>query len=388
MPLPVVAFLVSVFTLGTTEYVIVGLLPDLAVDLNVSIPTVGLLVTAYALGVVFGGPIVTAVTTRLPRKPLMIALMCVFALGNLISAIAPVYGIVVVARVLAALSHAPFFAVSLVVATDLVPQEKRGSAVAQVTAGLNLATVFGVPIGTYIGQHLGWRATFWCVFAASLVAIMLLIFLVPRPASFTPPAVRREISVFRRSGVLLAIGMTVLAQTGVFTSFTYLAPLLTEVAGFSAGWITPLMLVYGAGSLAGTLLGGKFSDRSPVGSIRVLLSMLVVCLAMFSLTLGSKVSAVLAVFVVGGVSYSIIPPLQSRVMGQAVGAPTLALTVNVAAFQLANALGSWLGGRVIDANLGFSAINYVGAVASLLGLAVAVVVLRGAKREPELTPAT
>ncbi|MBT2413695.1 MFS transporter [Streptomyces sp. ISL-12] len=383
MPLPLFALLVCVFGVGTAEYVIAGLLPQVGSDLSVTVSSAGLLVTAYALGVVFGGPLLTALTTRFDRKRLMIALMAVFTAGNLLAAVAPGYGVLMVARVVSALAHATLFAVAVVVAVGSVPAEKQGRAVAQVAAGLNLATVLGVPLGTLLGEHYGWRSTFWAVSAVAVIGILLIVALVP--ATHTgggAPAsnLRDEVAALGRPQVALAIVMTVLGQTGAFTAYTYLATMLTDATGFSTGVVTALLLVYGVGSLAGNLLGGRLADRSLMPSLCGMLIALPVSLVLLGLTLESKAVVPVTVFVFGAAAFAITPALQARLLGAASGAPTLALSVNISAFQIANALGSWLGGVVIDSTLGMDGVSWIAALVSLLALPVALYAMRSDRR--------
>lgn len=388
MPLPLFALLVCVFGVGTAEYVIAGLLPQVGSDLSVTVSSAGLLVTAYALGVVFGGPLLTALTTRFDRKQLMVALMAVFTAGNLLAAAAPGYGVLMVARVISALAHATLFAVAVVVAVGSVPAEKQGRAVAQVAAGLNLATVLGVPLGTLLGERYGWRSTFWAISAVAVLGILLIIALVPatHKGDGAPATnLRDEVAAFGRPQVVLAIVMTVLGQTGAFTAYTYLATMLTDATNFSAGAVTALLLVYGVGSLAGNLLGGRLADRSLMPSLCGMLIALPVSLVLLGLTLESKAVVPVTVFVFGAAAFAITPALQARLLGAASGAPTLALSVNISAFQIANALGSWLGGVVIDSALGMDGVAWIAALVSLLALPVALHALRSDRRG-ERTP--
>ncbi|MFD7788514.1 MFS transporter [Streptomyces nojiriensis] len=386
MPLPLFALLVCVFGVGTAEYVIAGLLPNVASDVAVSVPSAGLLVTAYAVGVVVGGPLITALTTRVERKTLMLTLMTVFTLGNVLAAVAPGYGVLMVARVISSLAHATLFAVALVVAIQSVPAEKQGRAVAQVAAGLNLATVLGVPLGTLLGEEFGWRSTFWAVAAVALVGTLLIVAFIPAAragADAVAPdttTLRAEVSVFARPQVLLAIAITVLGQTGAFTAFTYLATMLTDTTGFSGTAVTVLLLVYGIGSLAGNLIGGRLADRSLMKSLCGMLVALPLALVVLGLTLHNKAAVSVAVFVFGAAAFAITPALQARLLGAAAGAPTLAVSANISAFQLANAFGAWIGGLVIGSSLGATGVNWVAAVISLLALPLAVHALRSDRR--------
>jgi DHA1 family inner membrane transport protein len=363
--------MLCVFSVGTAEYVITGILPGLATDLDVSIPAAGALVTAYALAVVVGGPLLTAATIRVPRRPLMLSLMALFIVGNIVAALAPNYEVLMAARVLSALTHSTFFAVCIVVASSLVAPRQQASAIAKVALGLNLATVLGVPLGTIIGQQFGWRATFGSIAAVSLISTVLVLALVPVPRTQRTAPVRSEIRAFRNRNVQLAILMTALGQAGVFTAFTYIAPLLTDATRFSARAVTVLLLVFGIGSTVGNLVGGKLADRALMPSLVGLLTTLAAVLVLLYLTSTSRPLAAITLFVFGAAAFSIIPGLQARILGSATGAPTLAVAVNISAFQIANGFGAYLGGRVIAGGLPIQSIALAGALVTGLGTLVA-----------------
>lgn len=330
--------------------------------------------TGYALGVAFGGPAVTALTGRLPRKGLLLALMGAFVAANMLAALAPSYGVLLVARVLSALAHGTFFAVATVMASEVVAPERRASAIAQVAIGLNLATVVGVPLGTLLGQSAGWRSTFWAVTALGIVGALGVLALVPRVAR-RQAGLRAELAVFRRRQVQLGLAMTVLGFAGVYTSFTYLAPLLTAVTGFGGSGVTVLLFVFGVGSLLGTLLAGRLADRAPLGSLIGILTALAIVLAVFAITSYDEVAATVTVFCFGLAAFAIVPVLQTRIIAAADDAPTVAAAANIAAFNLGNAADAALGGGVIAAGLGLPAINWAAALVTLLGLGVAIAAL-------------
>ncbi|MEU3754223.1 MFS transporter [Streptomyces olivoreticuli] len=385
MTFPLFALMLCVFGVGTSEYVIAGILPGISTDLGVDIPTAGLLVTAYALGVVIGGPIVTIATARIQRKTLMLLLMAVFIAGNVLAAAAPNYWVVVVARVIAALVHSTFVAVGIMLAVSMVPEGQSGSAVAKVSLGLNLATVLGVPLGTFIGESHGWRATFWAVAGITTLAT-LLVAAVVRPAQATGGGAASELKVLGNRRVQIAIAMTVLGSAGFGTVFTYIAPLLTDVTDFSTSTVTVLLIVFGVGSVLGTVLGGKLADRSLMPALCALLAALTAVLLLFGATASAQVVTAALVFVFGAAAFSIIPGLQARILGAAAGAPTLALAVNISAFQLANAGGSWLGGRVVD-TAGVRWTTVAGAAVTVLGLVLGLLELRRDRRESAKTQA-
>ncbi|GAA4494950.1 MFS transporter [Actinoallomurus oryzae] len=376
MPLPVFALMLVVFSLTTGEFVISGIQPDVAAGLGVSIPAAGLLVTAYALGMIVGGPVVTVLTARLARKPLIAALVTVSVVGNLGSALAPNYAVLLPARFLAGSVVATFFAVAIATAVGMAPAGRQASTVAKVAVGMNLGIVLGTPIGTFIGQHAGWRATFAAVAAVSVAALLLVLRFVPaRPRAAAGP-VLGELRVFAGRDVQLALALTAVGNVGVVTVFTYIAPLLTDVGGFSAASVPLLLVVYGAGAVAGNLLGGRLADRALMPSLAGLLGALTVALALFWLLGGARPLAAVLTFVLGVLAFAIVPGMQTRVLTTAEAAPTLAVAVNASGFQLAAALAGWLGGTIIDDGPGLRSISLVGAVLTSAGLAVAVYILR------------
>jgi DHA1 family inner membrane transport protein len=371
VPLALLALALGAFGIGTTEFVIVGLLPQIAGDFSVSIPSAGLLVTGYALGVVVGAPLMTAAGARLPRKTMLIVLMGVFILGNLICALAPSYPVLMAGRLVAALTHGAFFGIGSVVAADLVAPDRKARAIALMFTGLTVANVAGVPVGTLVGQHLGWRATFWGVTAFGVVGLLGVVFLVPSLASGGTGGLRSELRVFRSPQVWLALAMTTFGFGGVFASFTYLAPMMTRVAGYSDGAVAWLLVLFGIGLCVGNLLGGRAADRRLMPSLYTVLGALAAVLLVFVATAHARVPAAVTIAVFGAVGFATVPLLQLRVMQQAQGAPALASAANIAAFNLGNAIGAWLGGLAIAHGLGFTAPNWIGALLAIAGLATA-----------------
>ncbi|SEF33186.1 MFS transporter, DHA1 family, inner membrane transport protein [Amycolatopsis pretoriensis] len=373
MPAALLALAISAFGIGTTEFVIMGLLPEVAGDFGVSIPSAGLLISGYALGVVVGAPLLTALASRVPRKTVLVALMGLFIVGNVLSALAPSYGLLMTGRVVAALSHGAFFGVGSVVAASLVAPAKQAGAIALMFTGLTVANVLGVPAGTALGQAFGWRSTFWVVSALGVVGAVGILALVPHQPKSGNVGLRGELAVFRRPQVWLALAMTALGFAGVFASFTYIAPMMTEVAGFSSGAVTWLLVLFGAGLFAGNLLGGRAADRKLMPSLYVILAALALVLVAFVFTAHAKVPAAITIALFGAAGFATVPPLQARVLAKAEGAPALASAANIAAFNLGNAGGAWLGGQAIEAGLGYTAPNWIGAVLAAAGLAVALV---------------
>ncbi|MFJ2825366.1 MFS transporter [Streptomyces toxytricini] len=373
MPLALLALAIGAFGIGTTEFVIMGLLPEVAADYGVSIPTAGFLVTGYALGVVLGAPVMTVLGTRIPRKRMLMLLMGLFIAGNLLSALAPAFGVMLAGRVVASLAHGAFFGIGAVVAAELVAPEKKAGAIAMMFTGLTVANVVGVPLGTLVGQTLGWRTTFLIVAAlgiAGLLGIARLVPELPRPEGVR---VRHELAAFKNVQVLLAMAMTVLGFGGVFAAITYITPMMTETAGFADSSVTWILVLFGLGMVAGNLVGGRFADRALMPMLYGSLAALALVLALFTVTAHHKAAAAATVVLIGALGFATVPPLQKRVLDQAAGAPTLASAVNIGAFNLGNALAAWLGGLVIAVGLGWTAPNWVGAALAASALVLAVV---------------
>ncbi|MBF8191709.1 MFS transporter [Nonomuraea sp. K274] len=360
-----------VFGITTGEFVIAGILPDIAGDLTVSIPVAGLLVTSYAIGMIVGGPVLTALTTRFPRKPLMLTLLAVAVAGNLASALAPVYPVLFAGRMITALVTSTFFANAIVIAASTAPPGRQAATVSKLVFGMNLSMILGAPIGTFIGNDHGWRATFAVIAACCALGFALVLWLVPdvRDAAPATSAVA-ELRVFRSRDVQLAIAVTAVANAGLLMVFTFFASLVTDVAGFATEAVAVLLLVYGLGAAAGNLAGGRLSDRAPMASQLGLLAALAAALVLTWTTAGSTVAVGIMVFVLGALGFSVIPGMQARVLTTAAAAPTLAMAVNASAYQLAAAFAAWLGGRVIDGGLGLRSIYLAGAAVTVLGIAV------------------
>ncbi|MGP3773152.1 MFS transporter [Streptomyces sp. SDT5-1] len=373
MPLALLALAIGAFGIGTTEFVIMGLLPEVAGDFGVSIPTAGYLVTGYALGVMFGAPLMTALGTRIPRKRMLMRLLGFFIVGNLLSAIAPVFAVMLIGRVVASLAHGAFFGIGSVVAAELVAPEKKAGAIAMMFTGLTVANVVGVPLGTFIGQSVGWRVTFTVVAALGVIGLAGIAKLVPDLPKPEGVRLRHELAAFKNVQVVLAMAMTVLGFGGVFAAITYIAPMMTHVAGFADGSVTWLMVLFGLGMVAGNLIGGKFADRALMPMLYVSLGALALVLALFTFTAHNEILSAISIVLIGAFGFATVPPLQKRVLDQASGAPTLASAVNIGAFNLGNALSAWLGGMVIAAGFGYTSPNWVGALLAAAALVLAVV---------------
>jgi DHA1 family inner membrane transport protein len=378
MPLALYALTAGAFGIGVTEFVIMGLLMEVGADFGVSISMAGLLISGYALGVVVGAPILTAFTSRLSRKTTLLALMAVFTIGNAACALAPDYATLMAARVLTAFAHGTFFGVGSVVATSLVAPDRRASAIAIMFTGLTVANVLGVPFGTWLGQAFGWRSTFWAVALVGLAAFAILAALVPRDKpSTTVPDFRSDLKALMRRPVLLGLLTTVLGYAGVFAVFTYIVPLLTQITGFSEGAVSPILLVFGAGTIVGNLLGGKLADRRLVPTMLGSLLLLTLVLGLTGFALQNRILAVIAIGLLGASAFATVAPLQMWVLEKSQGAgQSLASSFNIAAFNLGNAIGAWLGGAVIDHGPGLAGVTWVAALLPLAGFGVAVWALR------------
>ena len=378
MPLALYALTVGAFGIGVTEFIIMGLLMQVSADLGVSIPTAGLLMTGYALGVFVGAPILTIATRRLPKKTTLLVLMAIFTLGNILAAIAPTYGILMGARLVTALAHGTFFGVGALVAVSLVAPERKASAISIMFTGLTIATLLGVPFGAWLGLAFGWRMAFWAVAGVGALAFVVLAALVPSAQETAEPApLREEFAVLARPQVQLGLAMTVLGFGGVFAVFTYIQPILTQLAGFSQAAVSPILLVFGAGLVAGNLAGGRWADKSLNAALAGTLILLTLVMGASAFAFHSQVGAVIAAFLLGAAAFATVAPLQMRVLSQAGGAGQgLASSLNIAAFNLGNAFGAWLGGAVIDHGPGLSAVPLVAAVVPLSALALAAFSLR------------
>ncbi len=390
MPLAVYALTAGAFGIGTTEFVIMGLLLQVSGDLGVSVSTAGLLISGYALGVFAGAPVLTLLTRRMPRKTVLLALMLIFTIGNLACALAPNYAALMVARIVTALAHGTFFGVGSVVATSLVSPDRKASAIAVMFTGLTVATLLGVPFGAWLGLELGWRATFFAVAAIGVVALIVLGIFVPRSTEVEKPIpLRDEIAAILTPQVQLGFLMTVLGFAGVFAVFTYIQPILVQVTGFSEAAVSPILLVFGLGLLGGNLLGGRWADRNLVAALIGTLAILFVLLVGTHFAIGNEITAIAAVGLLGAASFATVAPLQLRVLEKA-GAQgrNFASSLNIVAFNLGNAIGAWLGGATLDHGFGLAAIPLAAAILTALGILVALWSARLDRREaPAAIPA-
>lgn len=366
---PILALAAASFGIGTTEFVIMGLLPDVAGSLNVSIPQAGYLVSGYAMGVVIGAPIVAIATAGLPRKTALLALMAIFIIGNLGCALAPNYGLLMAARIVTAFAHGAFFGIGAVVASNLVPREQRAQAVALMFSGLTLANVLGVPFGTALGQAAGWRAAFWAVVAIGLIAGLAIIRYVPSGIPGTRGSLTREFRALGRWPVLLPMLISMLASVSLFTVFTYITPLLEDVTGISPRGVTGVLLAIGVGLTIGNLLGGRFADRDLLRTIigGFVGIIIVLVLLFFSSAFIAPTLPLLILW--GGLVFAVVSPLQIWVVDAATDAPNLASTLNQGAFNLGNATGAWIGGVALTAGVSYQQLPLLGALIAVIALA-------------------
>jgi len=367
MPLALWALALSAFAIGTTEFVIVGLIPTIAASLQVSVPSAGLLVSLYALGVAIGAPLLTAMTGRVPRKQLLLGLMVLFTIGNLVAWMAPDYTALMAARVLTGLAHGVFFSIGSTIATSLVSKEKAASAIALMFTGLTVALVTGVPLGTFIGQHFGWQATFLAVSLLGVIAVIGSAILVPSDIAGSKPApLLTQLAVLKKPRLLLVYAITTLGYGGSFIAFTYLAPILQQVSGFAASTVSLVMLVYGVSVAAGNIWGGKLADRlGPVRALQIVFALLALVLLVLTFTAPSKPLVLITVLAWGAVAFGNVPGLQVYVVRRAERdapqAVDVASGLNIAAFNVGIALGAW-GGGLIVAHLGLMATPWIGAL--------------------------
>jgi DHA1 family inner membrane transport protein len=362
------ALAVGAFGIGTTEFTPMGLLPVIAEGVEVSIPSAGMLVTAYAVGVMLGAPLMTLLFSRFGKRGALISLMAIFTLGNLLSALAPDYATLLASRLVTSLNHGAFFGLGAVVAASVVPKDKQASAVATMFMGLTIANIGGVPAATWVGQQVGWRVAFAGTAVLGLIAMAALWLALPKGERGSVPNVRRELAVITRPSVLLAMATTVLGAGAMFTLYTYVAPVLADLTGASDAFVTLALVLIGVGFTLGNSLGGRLADWSLDGSTRIFLAALAVIMFLLPLALTNHVAAALGLLVWGVATFGLVPPLQMRVMEAAAEAPGLASSINVGAFNLGNALGAALGGAVIGLDLGYVAVPVAGGLLAAIGL--------------------
>ncbi|MGO7039911.1 MFS transporter [Rhizobium acaciae] len=387
MPLALLVLALSSFAIGTTEFVIMGLLPEVAADLSVSIPQAGWLVTGYALAVAIGAPMMAISTAKLKRRTALIALMAFFIAGNLLCALASDYWVLMIARVVTALCHGAFFGIGSVVAAGLVAEDRKARAVALMFTGLTLANVLGVPIGTAIGQAYGWRATFGVVTVIGIVTILGLIAILPRDKQHENGSILREIAALRNGRLWLALSTTVFFAASMFALFTYIAPLLRDVTGVSPEGVTWTLFLIGLGLTIGNLVGGKLADWRLGATLAGVFAAIAITSIVFSYTSRFFIPAEITLFLWAMASFAAVPALQVGVVGFGKDAPNLVSTINIGAFNTGNALGAWVGGLVIDAGFDLTRVPLAAALMALIGLGATALTYLSARGRAALAPA-
>lgn len=384
--LPLLSLAIGAFGIGTTEFGPMGMLPTIAQGVGVSIPSAGMLISAYAVGVMVGAPIMTLLLARWPRRRALVVLMAIFTLGNLISAIAPNYTSLMIARIITSLNHGAFFGIGSMVAANLVSREKQASAVAAMFMGLTIANIGGVPAAAWLGQAIGWRESFMAISLLGVAAMLSLGFFLPKGGAGEVPNVRAELRVLTQPVVLVILATTVMAAGAMFTLYTYIAPSLESITRVSPGYITAMLVLIGIGFTIGATLGGKLADRSVKGSLIGFLTLIAISMAAFPWLATTTLGAAIGLIVWGAAAFAVVPPLQTWVMREAAGAPGLASSVNIGAFNLGNALGAALGGAVLNMGWSYGAVALSGSVLALLGLLLVLSQIRGKQTQSARAP--
>ncbi len=382
--LPLLALAVGAFGIGVTEFSPMGLLPVIAEGVDVSIPSAGMLISAYAVGVMVGAPVMTLAFSRWSKRKALILLMAIFTIGNLLSALSPNYATLLLARLVTSLNHGAFFGLGSLVAASVVPRHKQASAVATMFMGLTIANVGGVPAATWLGQAIGWRMSFVATAGLGLIAMLALWRALPAGEAGRRPNVGHELAVLKSPVVLMALLTTVLGAGAMFTLYTYIAPTLADITGASPAFITGMLVLVGLGFTVGNGVGGRMADRSLDGTLIAFLVLVIVDLLAFPWVASTPVGAAVSLLIFGVATFAVVPPLQMGVMRAAKDAPGLASSVNVGAFNLGNAVGAAAGGAVISAGLGYDAVPVAGAVIAAAGLLLVLLQRAGNARRRKL----
>ncbi|WP_127957110.1 MFS transporter [Serratia microhaemolytica] len=374
MPIAIWALSIGAFAICTSEFVIMGLLQQIALDLSVTIPQSGFLVTGYALGVVLGAPFLTPFLVGLKRKAVLVGLMLLFTVGNLACAIAPDYNTMLLARIFTALAQAAFFGLGAVVATRLVEPHKQASAIAAMFLGATLANIFGAPIGAFIGQEIGWRSTFYIIAALGVISAISIAKILPNIETEAPSNLKQEFAALIQPGMIRALLITIFGFGGTFTAFTYISPILTDITGMSLSYVPAILLLFGVGMAVGNPVGARLTNISVIFGMRSTLLLLMVMLLALYFSLASPIAMVVVTFLFGAAMFATIPSLQTYVLSEASKAPVLASAFNIAAFNLGNAGGAWLGGEVIDSGIALQYLPLVATAVTGVGLLMAITV--------------
>lgn len=382
---PLLALAVGAFAIGTTEFSPMGFLPEIARDLEISIPRTGMLISAYALGVMLGAPLMTLWLSRYSKRKSLILLMAIFTIGNILATLAPNYLGLMGARIITSLNHGAFFGIGSVVAASVVPKDKQASAVAMMFMGLTIANIGGVPLATWIGQHIGWRMAFLGISLLGLLTMFSLWKALPEGQSSQKPDVRQELQVLTRLPVVLALLTTVMSAGAMFALYTYIAPSLQSFTQASPALITLMLVLIGVGFSIGNHLGGKFADLSLNKTLIGFLILLMLMMLLFPILASTALGAGLALIIWGAAAFAVVPPLQMRVMSVAYDAPGLASSVNIGAFNLGNALGAIAGASVLNLGLSYSAVSFTGAGLSAVALLLVVIQMKLAPQQDMTT---
>lgn len=374
--LVLISMAICSFGIGTTEFLPAGLLPNIASNFNVSIPIAAHTVSFYAVAVGVGGPLLTAFTVRWSRKYILAGLMTLFILGSMFSVLALNFPMLIFSRLLTALCHGSFFGVGAVVVSSVVPENRKASAVAAMFMGLTVANVLGVPFGTLLGQHLGWRSAFLVIAIIGVIGLIGILIFIPRKLNISQTHLMQELAVFKRLQIWGALVTTALGFSGLITCFTYIAPIMKDITGFASSNLSWIITIYGIGLVIGNFLGGKACDRSLTFSLYSSLIALITLLLIFIFTAHYKIPAIITLFLLGAVGFSLVPPLVRNVMTKAEEAPTLASTANISAFNLGISLSVYLGGVAINAGLGYTSPIWVGAILAIIALMIAILTSR------------
>lgn len=375
MPAAIWALAIATFGIGTTEFVIAGLLPGIAAEFGISVSTAGYMATSYALGVFVGAPLLIILGARVPQKAMLVSLMGFFIAGNLLTALAPNFSWALIGRVVTSLTHGAFIGIGSILAADLVAPNRRTSAIAFMFTGMTVANLVGIPAGTWLGQVVSWRATFLVITVIGVVAMLAVAVLVPKGKQHEVPSLRRELAAFLDVQVLIAMGITVLGPAAFFTAITYIAPMMTELAGYTDHGVTGILFLFGLGLFVGNLLGGKLADRALMPLLYATLAGQALVLFVFFFVVESRVASALCVLLMAGFGFATVSPIQRLVMdkARAAGAPNLAASVNIGLFNLGNAIGAWLGGWAIARGFGYASPDWAGGLLSTAALGLALV---------------
>ncbi|WP_416777703.1 MFS transporter [Xenorhabdus budapestensis] len=375
MPAAIWVLALATFGIATTEFIIAGLLPEIAIDFSISIPTAGYMVTSYALGVFIGAPVLIILGGRIERKKMLAMLMVLFIIGNMLTTLSPTFYLAIIGRIVASLTHGAFMGIGAIIAAELVPKDKKTTAIAFMFSGMTLANLVGIPLGTWIGKVVSWRVTFAIITVIGVIALLGILKLLPKFNQQAPASIKKELLAFSNVHVLLAMGITVLGPAAFFTSITYIAPLMTNVAGLPESAITWVLVILGLGFFFGNIVGGKLADKAMMPLLYWTLGSQALVLFMFWLSGDNPFIACLSIFLMAALGFATVSPIQRLVMDKAqeAGAPNLVSSVNIGFFNLGNAIGAWLGGVIIAANYSYSTLNLTGGLLASMALLLAVI---------------